>query len=261
MRDDFSAKIKDTLAKRVAFTCSNPSCNMLTIGPSSLPDKTINVGVAAHITAASEGGPRFNPSLTNEERSDIDNGIWLCQSCSKLIDSDVIKYSEEILKSWKNQADANASIRLNKQLEKGAIFAGKEDIESIKPNGFYEKSFGNNQKVRYFLDGKMLHVEHEPAPGIVAYYILAEDGSVTDLKFPFPLSEYTVEIEPNLVLRKEEQVLASGMLKEVYFLKWNNYAEFIWDINRKLESFHISKQGTIDHLLKKITIAPPNFKS
>lgn len=261
MRDDFSAKIKDTLAKRVAFTCSNPECNMTTIGPSSFADKTINIGVAAHITAASEGGPRFNPTLTNEERSDINNGIWLCQSCSKLIDSDTIKYSEEVLQVWKNQANQNAAKRLNKQLEKGVMFAGKEDIESIKPNGFYEKSFGVNQKVRYFLDGNMLHVEHEPAPSIVAYYILAEDGSVINIKFPFPLSEYSVEIDPSQVLMKEEQLLPTGMIREFYLLKWNIKAEFIWDSNRKLDSFHINKQCTIDHLLKKITIALPNFNS
>ena len=58
MRDDFTFKTKDTLAKRVGFLCSNPNCQMLTVGPNSNVEKHSNIGVAAHITAASEGGPR-----------------------------------------------------------------------------------------------------------------------------------------------------------------------------------------------------------
>jgi hypothetical protein len=75
MRDDFPQKTKETLAKRVAYHCSNPECKMLTIGPNSDKDKASNIGVAAHITAASEGGPRYDTSITSEQRASINNGI------------------------------------------------------------------------------------------------------------------------------------------------------------------------------------------
>jgi hypothetical protein len=115
MRDDFPQKTKETLAKRVAYHCSNPECKLLTIGPNSDKDKASNIGVAAHITAASVGGPRYDAALTPEQRADIDNGIWLCQSCAKLVDSDAGLYTVELLKAWKVQAEFVSSRKLNVQ--------------------------------------------------------------------------------------------------------------------------------------------------
>jgi hypothetical protein len=63
MRDDFSEDIKRALAARVANQCSNPDCRAVTSGPQTDPSKAVNVGVAAHITAASPGGPRHDPEL------------------------------------------------------------------------------------------------------------------------------------------------------------------------------------------------------
>ena len=107
-RDDFDLKTKRILAARVGFRCSNPHCRKLTSGPQSLPDKAVNIGVAAHITAASPGGPRYDPTLSPSERSSIENGIWLCQTCAKLIDSDPNRYTVEVLREWKRQAESEA---------------------------------------------------------------------------------------------------------------------------------------------------------
>lgn len=104
-RHDFKQHDKETLAKRVAFHCSNPDCRALTIGPHSEPNRHVSVGVASHMTAASAGGPRYDPQLSQSERSSIDNGIWLCQSCAKLIDSDVTRYTLEVISSWKRASE------------------------------------------------------------------------------------------------------------------------------------------------------------
>jgi hypothetical protein len=106
--DEFSVSVKDALAKRVALRCTNPNCNKTTTGPHSDPNRSINVGVASHITAAAAGGPRFDNSLTLEQRASIDNGIWLCQSCAKLVDSDSERFSVARLKAWKVGAEARA---------------------------------------------------------------------------------------------------------------------------------------------------------
>jgi len=113
VRDDFSAKIKRTLRARVGHLCSNPACRRLTAGPGLQPDSTVNVGVAAHITAASPGtsknpAPRYDKSLTPHERSDVSNGIWLCQICAKLIDSDVPRFPADLLRTWKKDAEKRA---------------------------------------------------------------------------------------------------------------------------------------------------------
>lgn len=107
-RDDFTEKVKQVLAKRTGFRCSNPDCRKLTVGPGSQPMQTINVGVAAHITAASIGGPRYDIALVAKQRSDISNGIWLCQACGTLIDRDEQRYSIAVLEGWKKRAEATA---------------------------------------------------------------------------------------------------------------------------------------------------------
>lgn len=104
-RDDFSAPTKRLLAERVNFFCSNPKCNRPTSGPSTNPNASISIGVAAHIAAAATGGKRFDATMSPAERKSIENGIWLCQVCAKLVDSDDQKYTVEILHDWKRQAE------------------------------------------------------------------------------------------------------------------------------------------------------------
>ena len=112
-RDEFTVAIKDTLAKRVALKCSNPSCRVATSGPHSEAQRFVNVGVASHITAAAPGGPRYDASLAAEVRASIENAIWLCQTCAKLIDSDTERFSDQILRSWKIAAEVEALQALN----------------------------------------------------------------------------------------------------------------------------------------------------
>jgi len=105
MRDEFPKATIEILAKRVGQRCSNPSCRKTTSGPHTDPSKAVVVGVAAHITAASPGGPRYDQSLASDERSSIDIGIWLCQTCSKLVDNDQARYPVEILRNWKERSE------------------------------------------------------------------------------------------------------------------------------------------------------------
>ncbi|MCD8052465.1 MAG: HNH endonuclease [Lachnospiraceae bacterium] len=104
-RDDFSSATKELLANRVGRKCSNPMCRKLTCGANENPEKITNIGVAAHICAAAKGGPRYDESMTPQERKSFENGIWLCQSCSKLIDTDTTRYTKEILQNWKRIAE------------------------------------------------------------------------------------------------------------------------------------------------------------
>ncbi len=67
-RDDFSKGVRDKAAARVGLRCSNPNCQKLTSGPAVDPARAINIGEAAHITAASPGGPRYDPSLSVDSK-------------------------------------------------------------------------------------------------------------------------------------------------------------------------------------------------
>ncbi|WP_392564395.1 hypothetical protein RHO13_02210 [Orbus wheelerorum] len=103
-RDDFLEKTKRILQERADNRCSNPLCHIKTSFPNDSGGIT-RIGEAAHITAASEGGPRFNPKLNNQERKNISNGIWLCNICANKIDIEPNKYTVEILRSWKRFAE------------------------------------------------------------------------------------------------------------------------------------------------------------
>lgn len=50
--------------------------------------------------------------MTPEERRSFENGIWLCQSCSKLIDTDTVRYTKECLVSWKKVAEETAILEI-----------------------------------------------------------------------------------------------------------------------------------------------------
>jgi hypothetical protein len=100
-RDDFPERVKRTVAERAAYICANPECRKPTVGPHSDPDKSLKTGEACHIRAAAPGGPRFDPNQVPEERTSIDNAIWLCTECSTRIDKDESLFSVDILAEWK----------------------------------------------------------------------------------------------------------------------------------------------------------------
>lgn len=112
MRDNFTARVVRRLADRAGHRCSNPDCRRDTSGPNALADDAVNVGVAAHITAAAAGGPRFESALSRAQRQSVANGIWLCQWCAKLVDSDVTRFTKEVLIGWKAAAEGLARLRL-----------------------------------------------------------------------------------------------------------------------------------------------------
>src|SRR5215475_12149129 len=127
-RDDFLEAIKRTLAARVNNCCSNPDCGAQTSGPQVDAAKALNVGVAAHITAAAPGGPRYDATLSPHERADISNGIWLCQTCAKLIDNDAVRFNAPLLRDWKTKAE-----------ERALHLVGKTAVQSNSSPPFIDK--------------------------------------------------------------------------------------------------------------------------
>ena len=126
-RDDFKVGIKRKLAERVGYFCSKPSCRAATSGPHSNPDKSIIVGIAAHITAASPGGPRYDASLTEKQRKSSENGIWLCARCATLVDRDEVTFTAEQLREWKRQAENDQFIKISAGLPQTDLGADENE--------------------------------------------------------------------------------------------------------------------------------------
>ena len=115
-RDNFSKKDIEILRTRVANRCSNPNCRVVTTGPNDNQNKATILGDAAHICAASPGGPRYDPNMTTKERKSIKNGIWLCKVCARRIDVDHRTYSKELLHQWKELAEKKTNEEVNHPL-------------------------------------------------------------------------------------------------------------------------------------------------
>ena len=124
--NDFTKLTIMKLRDRVANLCSNPQCRKNTVAANleTIDNRTI-IGEAAHIRAASSGagGARFDDDMSHDERKSIDNGIWLCKNCHRMIDREPKKYSVEILERWKAEAEEYASKNL------GLKYRTDEDIK------------------------------------------------------------------------------------------------------------------------------------
>jgi hypothetical protein len=79
--------------------CSEPNCNKKLIAE----DGISIVSKICHIAAASKEGPRFDKTMTDDDRRSFDNLILLCDEHHVIIDNKVNekKYPVTLLKTWK----------------------------------------------------------------------------------------------------------------------------------------------------------------
>jgi len=165
MRDDFKQAEVTKLARQSGYICSNPSCRRATVGPDG-DGGSASIGVAAHITAAAAGGPRFDPTMTQEQRSSIENGIWLCQTCSRLIDADIPSHPADKLIEWKRLSEIQAYLALRnlevvrsrnfKDLERKLPELIAEMRQDIQKHPFTREIIVLSRKVTYNGSGKMI---------------------------------------------------------------------------------------------------------
>lgn len=182
-RDDFTEATKIKLLVLAANLCSR--CRVITVGPTHSGDQRNSIGVAAHICGAASGpgSKRYDANQTTEQRKHYDNGIWLCYSCSKLIDNEETFHDANRLKTMKANHLAYASTLVGValmapfeakneiragiieatlalcgsgagKLDLTAVLEGYEDhLKSIDPN--YEVEITTtNRKVRYDITAK-----------------------------------------------------------------------------------------------------------
>lgn len=151
--EKFSKTVIDTIAKRASNICSNIDCAAITSGPAETEAKAINVGEAAHIYGARPGSSRFNERMSDIERSDIMNAIWLCRNCHKIIDSDASKFPPELLFEWRREHEDLISkslgkagvVLLRKALRKR--FIEFDNCSYLAQQIIIEKPFGWEQKL------------------------------------------------------------------------------------------------------------------
>ncbi len=151
-RDNFNENTKKIAASRVGYHCSKPDCNVLTIGPSMESNTSVaSIGVAAHICAAAPGGKRYDEHMTFEERTSIDNCIWLCQTHATLIDRDEETYTVELLHQWKKDAEQRTLVEISNPNFFADIYRNSGDnlgvVEDIIAGYIADGNFENYSRI------------------------------------------------------------------------------------------------------------------
>ncbi|SOE48507.1 hypothetical protein SAMN05446635_0224 [Burkholderia sp. OK233] len=206
-RDDFSQSTKEILAKRSGQCCSNPDCGRVTSGPHEDDDKAVNLGVAAHITAAAPGGPRYYEKLARTERSSIGNAIWLCQSCAKLVDSDVRRFPEELLVIWKRKHEERTKRKMTGiDVSSGALESGTLNISAI-----YAHPSGDN--LACIVDVRVSN------PGRTDILINAIEFEVLEFLRKFPLGKASFSATYDIDISETIEYMAKAECQVAQILK------------------------------------------
>lgn len=148
-RLEFSSKTKRVLASRVGYRCSNPNCKIKsTIGPNDDWNGVVLLGEAAHIIGAIQDGedklsPRADSTKKVSDIVSLENGIWLCRHCHKLVDSKTSTYTVKKLKEWKKLAEEKQAKILEEQ---PSTFVEDYIYPSIKVDkGISSSDFGTKE--------------------------------------------------------------------------------------------------------------------
>lgn len=103
--------------------CQNPACNtaLFPEGFEGYP----HIAEMAHIFAATDGGPRTNEALSEEERGAYQNLILLCANCHTLIDKTPEAHPAKMMIVWKREH------ALRRERAFIAKFSSREDLRKV----------------------------------------------------------------------------------------------------------------------------------
>lgn len=109
----FSAATKALVAACAGYMCTNPDCNRLLVGPEVKTGDVLlksNIGKFAHIQGREFASARHDADMTDEQRSEPANAIFLCGVCHDLVDNNSGPgYSVALLTLWRD--DHTAKVR------------------------------------------------------------------------------------------------------------------------------------------------------
>ncbi|MGO9316244.1 MAG: hypothetical protein ACLPXT_15990 [Terracidiphilus sp.] len=146
--------------------CAFPKC------VSTLIDGKKVVGKICHIKAQNEGGPRFDPNQTPEERHGYDNLILMCGRHHDVIDDDEEAYTVEYLHRLKAKHEQSAGRLSEDEAEHGAkLFFLNQSISSINQSGGV---IAHTINIHNFPPSQQPEV-NQPPTGFIA--VIAKEGN------------------------------------------------------------------------------------
>jgi hypothetical protein len=110
----YTAGVRAALISFSAGICYWPACGKPLV-TSVDGEYFIDLDIA-HICALEEGGPRYDPDMTDKQRNDFPNVIFLCRPHHKAVDANNGEgYPVEILRMWKTRRETSAQTSLSSQ--------------------------------------------------------------------------------------------------------------------------------------------------
>lgn len=103
---------------------------------------------------ASPGGPRYDSALTPEQRKQLENGIWLCGTCSQLVDKDHLRYTSTIFREWKEIAENDTLKKLSGEIKRDDLKLPYLEVDLIPTSrGRSNRGISNKNPITY-VDGR-----------------------------------------------------------------------------------------------------------
>lgn len=100
---------REVLWGLAAGRCAYPGCTQVCVKEATEHDPTVPVGIAAHIIAHSDTGPRGDPDFPEAARGRYENLILLCPTHHAIVDKQPYTFTSDELRQWK--ADLEAWVR------------------------------------------------------------------------------------------------------------------------------------------------------
>ena len=261
--------------------CAFPGCDRPILTPSG-----VYVGELCHIEAAEPGGPRFNPNQSDEDRTARGNLFYMCHEHHKVTD-DVNAYSVARLKEMKAKHEALPAVVFNSDLllqEVQKVLATQDELSRLLQRNqhafspgqnfpvkgpfvkdawipdqgrFYSFSFPNGSKLKFMMRDGWVHIEQTLPDGSKAYYEVNEKGDVRQANLPHPLAEYTIEIPPSMIMRRELVKSEVGDRAVQTWLKWSAGSVVEHFVGSTLVGFDCHARCRIDNSGRRISVIPP----
>lgn len=112
VRRNYAPRVIKLLFMKGGQHCNYPNCPNVLVADASDTDEHAVLAEIAHIEAASDDGPRPNPSLTPAQRNSYDNLILLCAHHHNLVDAQPSTYTADDLRTWKRSAEQRTKAAL-----------------------------------------------------------------------------------------------------------------------------------------------------
>lgn len=274
------------LALKSKNQCAYPNCT-----EELITHDNVFIGQVCHIESAEEGGQRFNPNQTDEDRRSIENLILFCYKHHKITDDEKkfppeklkdIKESHEkkkikgidedkVIKAIENleRTQSEISKKLHGFIDQGSdekknvegykIFSpGKGEVWLPEQNKLYKDNLSNGTYFEFMMKDDLLCLTQGFPDGAEAYYEITVEGRVKECRLPYPIKEYSVVIPDEMRVRTEVLKLPNGLIKEKNILKYGRNVTLLKDSRGKLLEADIQARFTLSQKDRTFKILSPS---